>query len=49
VEEYQRLLGRLMGGRLAKLLTEIDRHANGAVISLSSARRARDSDGSPDR
>jgi DNA-binding GntR family transcriptional regulator len=49
VEEHQRLLERLIGGDLAELLAEIDRHTNDAVISLSSARQERDGDGSTDR
>ena len=49
VEEHQRLLDRLIGGDLAELLAEIDRHTNGAVISLSSARQERDGDESTDR
>ena len=49
VEEHQRLLDRLVGGDLAELLAEIDRHVNGAIISLSSARLERDRDTPTDR
>ncbi len=49
VEEHQRLLDRLVGGDLAELLAEIDRHTKDAVVSLGSARQERHGDGSTDR
>jgi DNA-binding GntR family transcriptional regulator len=48
VEEHQRLLDRLLGGDLAAMLAEIDRHMGDAVDSLTRARRSRDGDGSTD-
>jgi DNA-binding GntR family transcriptional regulator len=45
LEEHQRLLDRLLGGDLAAMLAEIDRHLSHAVDSLSRARRERDGDG----
>lgn len=48
VEEHQRLLDRLVGGDLAAMLAEIDRHMSHAVDSLSGARRERDGGGSRD-
>jgi hypothetical protein len=49
VEEHQRLLDRLVGGDLAELLAEIDRHTSDGVVSLSSARQERHGDGSTHR
>jgi DNA-binding GntR family transcriptional regulator len=46
VEEHQRLLDRLVGGDLAEMLAEIDRHLTDAVGSLTRARQERDGDGS---
>jgi DNA-binding GntR family transcriptional regulator len=45
LEEHRRLLDRLLGGDLAAMLAEIDRHLSHAVDSLSRARRERDGDG----
>jgi DNA-binding GntR family transcriptional regulator len=45
VEEHQRLLDRLLGGDLAEMLAEIDRHMSHSVDSLTRARRERDGDG----
>jgi DNA-binding GntR family transcriptional regulator len=45
LEEHRRLLDGLVGGDLAELHAEIDRHMNHAVDSLSRARRERDGDG----
>jgi DNA-binding GntR family transcriptional regulator len=45
LEEHQRLLDRLLGGDLAAMLTEIDRHMSDAVDSLTRARRERDGNG----
>jgi hypothetical protein len=49
VEEHQRLLDLLVGGDLAELLAEIDRHTADAVGSLTKARRLRVDGGSTDR
>jgi DNA-binding GntR family transcriptional regulator len=49
VEEHQRLLDLLVGGDLAELLAEIDRHMADAVGSLTKARRLRVDGGSTDR
>jgi DNA-binding GntR family transcriptional regulator len=49
VEEHQRLLDLLVGGDLAELLAEIDRHTAHAVDSLTKARGARVDGGSTDR
>jgi DNA-binding GntR family transcriptional regulator len=48
LEEHQRLRDRLLGGDLAAMLAEIDRHMSDAVDSLTRARRERDGDGSTD-
>jgi DNA-binding GntR family transcriptional regulator len=45
VEEHQQLLDRLVGGDLAEMLAEIDRHMSEAVRSLTGARRERDGAG----
>jgi DNA-binding GntR family transcriptional regulator len=42
LEEHQRLLDRFLGGDLAAMLAEIDRHLSHAVDSLTRARRERD-------
>jgi DNA-binding GntR family transcriptional regulator len=46
VEEHQRLLDRLVGGDLAAMVAEIDRHLTEGFGSLTKARRERDRDGS---
>jgi DNA-binding GntR family transcriptional regulator len=46
VEEHQRLLDRLLGGDLAEMVAEIDRHLTEGFGSLTKARLERDRDGS---
>jgi DNA-binding GntR family transcriptional regulator len=46
VEEHQRLLDRLVGGDLAAMVAEIDRHLTEGFGSLTKARRERDRDAS---